>query len=111
MTADVALPAIAESGGGSFVIVGSIVVHFSLAIDSLVDTPMIAPMVDRLARKAGVSRDEALGDDGLPGCLLPPVRGDRRPAPEAPIRATPPFPPIGVRVTSLRGMVRRSSSR
>lgn len=94
LTADVAIPAMAESGGGSFVIVGSIVAHFSFAPDNipyctskgglqslthalavehgkrgvrvncvnpgLVDTPMIAPMVDRLARKAGVSHDEAL---------------------------------------------------
>lgn len=94
VTANVAIPAIAASGGGSFVIVGSIVAYFSFAPDSipyctskgglqslthalavehgkrgvrvncvnpgLVDTPMIAPMVDRLARKAGVGHDEAL---------------------------------------------------
>ena len=94
VTADVAIPAIAASGGGSFVIVGSIVAYFSFAPDSipyatskgglqtlthvlavehgprgvrvncvnpgLVDTPMIAPFVDYLARKAGVSHDEAL---------------------------------------------------
>jgi NAD(P)-dependent dehydrogenase (short-subunit alcohol dehydrogenase family) len=93
VTADVAIPAIAESGGGSFVIVGSVVAYFSYAPDSLPymtskgglqslthglavehgkrgvrvncvnpgleDTPMIAPMVDRLARKAGVTHDEA----------------------------------------------------
>lgn len=94
LTADVAIPAIAESGGGSFVIVGSIVAYFSFAPDNipyctskgglqslthalavehgkrgvrvncvnpgLVDTPMIAPLIDRLARKAGVSHDEAI---------------------------------------------------
>lgn len=94
VTADVAIPAIAESGGGAFVIVGSVVAYFSYAPDSLpymtskgglqslthglavehgkrgvrvncvnpglVDTPMIAPMVDRLARKAGVTHDEAV---------------------------------------------------
>lgn len=91
---EVALPAIAASGGGSYVIVGSIVAYFSYAPDSipyltskgglqslthglavehgkrgvrvncvnpgLVDTPMIEPMVAYLARKAGVSHDEAV---------------------------------------------------
>lgn len=94
VVAEVALPAVAESGGGSMVIVGSIVAYFSFAPDNipystskggllslthalavehgkrgvrvncvnpgLVDTPMIAPFVDLLAERAGVTHDQAL---------------------------------------------------
>lgn len=95
VVAEVALPAVAASGGGAMVIVGSVVAYFSFAPDNipyatskgglltlthalavehgkrgvrvncvnpgLVDTPMIAPFVDLLAGRAGVSHDEALG--------------------------------------------------
>ncbi len=93
ITAEVAIPVMAESGGGSFVIVGSIVAYFSITPDNipyatskgglqslthalaaehgrrgvrvncvnpgLVDTPMIAPMIDVIAERSGLTHDEA----------------------------------------------------